>query len=93
MRKLRLCYRPAPTITTSAFDSSTRAKRLRLSGMRRSQSSELRPFVTQFTGRQGEYVNRPGTVNVRLEVSGGVLMAVRIGGHAVTVTEGRLSEN
>jgi PhzF family phenazine biosynthesis protein len=55
--------------------------------------SELRPFVTQFTGRQGEYVNRPGTVHVRLDVSGGEFMAVDIGGHAVTVTEGRLSEN
>jgi PhzF family phenazine biosynthesis protein len=55
--------------------------------------SELRPFITQFTGSQGEYVNRAGTVNVRLEVTGAELVAVHIGGHAVTVTEGRLSEN
>ena len=55
--------------------------------------TELRPFVTQFTGNQGEHVNRAGTVNVRLEVTGGELVAVHIGGHAVTVTEGRLDEN
>jgi PhzF family phenazine biosynthesis protein len=55
--------------------------------------TELRPYVTQFTGSQGEYVNRAGTVNVRLEVKGGELIAAHIGGHAVTVTEGRLSEN
>ena len=55
--------------------------------------TELRPFVTQFTGNQGEHVNRAGTVNVRLEVTGGDLVAVHIGGHAVTVTEGRLDEN
>ncbi len=54
--------------------------------------SELRSFVAQFTGSQGEYVNRAGTVNVRLEVKSGELVAVRIGGHAVTVTEGRLTE-
>ena len=55
--------------------------------------TELRPFVTQFTGNQGEHVNRAGTVNVRLEVTGSELVAVHIGGHAVTVTEGRLDEN
>ena len=54
--------------------------------------TELRPFVTQFTGNQGEHVNRAGTVNVRLEVTGGELVAVHIGGHAVTVTEGRLND-
>jgi PhzF family phenazine biosynthesis protein len=54
--------------------------------------SELRQFVGKFTGSQGEYVSRAGTVNVRLEVKGGELVAVRIGGHAVTVTEGRLTE-
>jgi PhzF family phenazine biosynthesis protein len=55
--------------------------------------TELRPFVTQFTGNQGEHVNRAGTVNVRLEVTGGDLVAVHIGGHAVTVTEGRLNDD
>jgi PhzF family phenazine biosynthesis protein len=55
--------------------------------------SEWRSFVAEFTGKQGEYVNRAGTVNVRLEVKGSELVAVRIGGHAVTVTEGRLTES
>jgi PhzF family phenazine biosynthesis protein len=55
--------------------------------------TELRPFVTQFTGSQGEYVNRAGTVNARLEIRDGELIAAHIGGHAVTVTEGRLTEN
>lgn len=52
---------------------------------------DLRPFVAQFTGFQGEYVNRPGTVNVRLEVEGGALTAAYIGGQAVTVSEGKLA--
>jgi PhzF family phenazine biosynthesis protein len=55
--------------------------------------TELRPFLTQFTGSQGEYVNRAGTVNVRLEIKDGELIAAHIGGHAVTVSEGRLTEN
>jgi PhzF family phenazine biosynthesis protein len=55
--------------------------------------SDLRPFIAQFAGSQGEYVNRAGTVNVRLEVKGTELVAVHIGGHAVTVTEGRLTES
>jgi PhzF family phenazine biosynthesis protein len=55
--------------------------------------TELRPFVTQFTGSQGKYVNRAGTVNVRLEIRDGEPIAAHIGGHAVTVTEGRLAEN
>src|SRR5262249_51101808 len=52
---------------------------------------DLRPFVAQFTGLQGEYVNRPGTVNVRLEVEHGDLRAAYIAGHAITVSEGRLA--
>ena len=54
------------------------------------QQPDLRPFVAQFTGLQGEYVNRPGTVNVRLEVAHDELMAAYIGGRAVTVSEGKL---
>jgi predicted PhzF superfamily epimerase YddE/YHI9 len=38
-------------------------------------------------------VNRAGTVNVRLEIRDGELIVAHIGGHAVTVTEGRLAEN
>jgi PhzF family phenazine biosynthesis protein len=52
---------------------------------------ELRPFPPQFTGLQGEYVNRPGTVNVRLEVQHSELTAAHIGGQAVIVSEGRLT--
>jgi predicted PhzF superfamily epimerase YddE/YHI9 len=51
----------------------------------------LRPFADHFTGFQGEHVNRPGTVSVRLEVEKQDLMAAYIGGEAVTVSEGRLS--
>jgi PhzF family phenazine biosynthesis protein len=50
---------------------------------------DLRPFLAQFTGLQGEYVNRPGTVNVRLEVRHNELIAAYIGGHAITVSEGK----
>jgi PhzF family phenazine biosynthesis protein len=53
---------------------------------------DLRPWVAQFTGLQGEYVNRPGTVNVRLEVEGGALRAAYIGGQAITVSEGKLTQ-
>jgi PhzF family phenazine biosynthesis protein len=52
---------------------------------------ELRPFPAQFTGLQGEYVNRPGTVNVRLELQHSEITAAHIGGQAVTVSEGRLT--
>jgi PhzF family phenazine biosynthesis protein len=53
---------------------------------------DLRPFVPQFTGLQGEYVNRPGAVNVRIELENGEIVAAHIGGLAVTVSEGRLTE-
>jgi PhzF family phenazine biosynthesis protein len=43
-----------------------------------------------FVGHQGRWVNRPGRVSVRLEVSGGRLTAVHIGGGAVIVSEGVL---
>ena len=52
---------------------------------------DLRSSVAQFTGLQGEYVNRPGTVNVRLDVGHGELTAAYIGGQAVTVSEGKLA--
>ncbi len=46
---------------------------------------------TTFIGRQGRQMNRPGQVNVRLEVYQGNLVAVHIGGAAVIVSEGTLA--
>jgi PhzF family phenazine biosynthesis protein len=46
---------------------------------------------TAFIGRQGRQMNRPGQVNVRLEVDQGSLLAVHIGGTAVIVSEGTLA--
>ena len=47
--------------------------------------------VTTFTGRQGRHMNRPGEVNVRLEIDDGNLVAAHIGGCAVIVSEGTLA--
>ncbi len=47
--------------------------------------------VTTFTGRQGRHMNRPGEVNVRLEIDDGSLVAAHIGGGAVIVSEGTLA--
>ena len=44
-----------------------------------------------FTGRQGHQMNRPGRVQVRLDVDKGELQAVYIAGTAVIVSEGRLA--
>jgi len=46
---------------------------------------------TTFIGRQGRQMNRPGEVNVRLEVDQGSLVAAHIGGTAVIVSEGTLA--
>jgi len=46
---------------------------------------------TAFIGRQGRQMNRPGEVNVQLEVDHGRLHAVHIGGGAVIVSEGTLA--
>jgi PhzF family phenazine biosynthesis protein len=46
---------------------------------------------TAFVGRQGRQMNRPGQVNVRLEVDQGSLVAAHIGGTAVIVSEGTLA--
>jgi PhzF family phenazine biosynthesis protein len=46
---------------------------------------------TGFTGRQGAQIRRPGQVRVRIDLAQGRLVAVRIGGHAVIVSEGRLA--
>jgi PhzF family phenazine biosynthesis protein len=46
---------------------------------------------TTFVGRQGRQLNRPGQVNVKLEIDQGNLAAVRIGGAAVIVSEGTLA--
>jgi PhzF family phenazine biosynthesis protein len=47
--------------------------------------------VTSFTGRQGRQMNRPGEVNVKLEIVDGSLVAAHIGGGAVIVSEGTLA--
>jgi PhzF family phenazine biosynthesis protein len=52
---------------------------------------DLPDRATEFVGRQGMHVNRPGLVQVRLEISGDALAAVHIGGHAVIVSEGLLN--
>ncbi len=44
-----------------------------------------------FVGRQGRQMNRPGEVNVTLEVAHGALIAAHIAGHAVIVSEGILA--
>ena len=45
---------------------------------------------TGFIGRQGHRMNRPGEVNVKLEIDRGSLVAAHIGGSAVIVSEGSL---
>jgi PhzF family phenazine biosynthesis protein len=52
---------------------------------------QIRKSTASFVGHQGRYVGRPGEVQVRLEVEQGHLKAVRIGGHAVIVSEGTLA--
>jgi PhzF family phenazine biosynthesis protein len=44
-----------------------------------------------FIGRQGRQMNRPGEVSVSPEIERGELLAVRIGGRAVIVSEGTLA--
>ena len=51
----------------------------------------LTAAAPRFTGRQGAQMRRPGLVAVTLELEHGVLDAVRIGGSAVIVCEGRLA--
>ena len=46
---------------------------------------------TTFIGRQGRQLNRPGQVNVKLEIDQGTLVAAHIGGAAVIVSEGTLA--
>ena len=46
---------------------------------------------SNFIGRQGKHMNRPGKVHVRLEVEQSELTAVHIAGTAVIVSEGRLA--
>jgi PhzF family phenazine biosynthesis protein len=46
---------------------------------------------TAFTGRQGRQMKRPGQVSVKLEIDQGSLVAARIGGKAVIVSEGTLA--
>jgi PhzF family phenazine biosynthesis protein len=47
--------------------------------------------AASFVGRQGQQMQRPGQVNVRLEVDQGDLVAAHIGGRSVLVTEGTLA--
>ncbi len=44
-----------------------------------------------FTGHQGRQLNRPGRVDVTLEIDRDKLVAARIGGHAIIVSEGTLA--
>jgi PhzF family phenazine biosynthesis protein len=46
---------------------------------------------TAFIGHQGRQMKRPGRVSVKLDVEKGSLVAARIGGHAVIVSEGTLA--
>ncbi len=50
------------------------------------------PHERGFIGLQGRHVQRPGRVSVRLEVAAGSLVAAHIGGSAVIVSEGHLSD-
>jgi PhzF family phenazine biosynthesis protein len=54
---------------------------------------QIGKHALSFIGRQGQQMNRPGTVQVRLEVTQGALLAAHIGGTAVIVSEGRLAMN
>jgi PhzF family phenazine biosynthesis protein len=45
----------------------------------------------QFVGRQGRQVQRPGQVQVRLEIEQGIMVAAHIGGAAVIISEGNLA--
>jgi len=46
---------------------------------------------TDFVGRQGMQMKRPGEVNVKLELAHGAPVAVHVGGSAVIVSEGTLA--
>jgi len=46
---------------------------------------------TTFVGHQGRQMQRPGQVSVKLEIEQGTLVAARIGGAAVIVSEGTLA--
>lgn len=46
---------------------------------------------TGFIGHQGRHMKRPGQVKVKLEIDQGALVATRIGGTAVIVSEGTLA--
>jgi PhzF family phenazine biosynthesis protein len=54
-------------------------------------SGVLQRNSTGFVGHQGRPLNRPGRVDVVLDIDGEDLVAVRIGGHAVIVSEGTLA--
>lgn len=46
---------------------------------------------SEFVGRQGRQMSRPGEVRVRMQIEAGELRSVRIGGHAVIVSAGTLT--
>jgi len=52
---------------------------------------QLSKTSTSFIGHQGQQMNRPGRVSVKLEVDQGRLVAAHIGGSAVIVSEGTLA--
>ena len=45
---------------------------------------------SQFWIEQGVEMGRPSEIRLEIDVSGGVMTAARIGGHAVKVAEGKL---
>ena len=51
----------------------------------------LHPADLGFVGLQGRHLGRPGRVEVRWDLQAGRPAAVRIGGHAVIIGEGRLA--
>jgi PhzF family phenazine biosynthesis protein len=53
--------------------------------------AQLGKNPTGFIGRQGRHLQRPGQVNVKLEIDQGILLAAHIGGTAVIVSEGNLA--
>lgn len=48
--------------------------------------------TTGFVGLQGHHMKRPSRIEVKLEIDDGTLVAARIGGTAVIVSEGRLAQ-
>jgi predicted PhzF superfamily epimerase YddE/YHI9 len=52
---------------------------------------QLAKKSTMFIGRQGYQMGRPGQVRVRLEIEKGSMIAARIAGTAIIVSEGTVA--